>query len=204
MLSSASPTVIAGGIRARQDILGGVIAGIGGRGHRRRRKARAFLVGPVDDADRRFRLDPGIVERADHFERGQRAEHAVELAAGRLGVEVRAEADRRLCHVAAFAQAEHRAERIDMDLEAGGLARPAEPVAHLLVLGAERQPPHAAFGRGAEFRGFVNGVPEAGGIDLQIGSNFCHSAFRKSRWCVTPGRMVELRGTPCRGTERFR
>jgi len=58
---------------------------IGGRRHHRRRKARAFLVGPVADADRHFRLDPGVVQGPDDFERGERAEHAVELAAGRLG-----------------------------------------------------------------------------------------------------------------------
>src|ERR1700722_13450830 len=55
-----------------------------------------------------------------------------------------------------------------MHLKAGGLAWPAKPVAHLLVLGAQRQPPHAALRRGAEFRGFVNRVPEPGGIDLQV------------------------------------
>ena len=66
------------------------------------------------------------------------------FAAGRLGIEMGAEADRRLRHVAALAQAEHRAERIDMHLEAGGLAGVAEPVAHLLVLGpsvSRRTPP---------------------------------------------------------------
>ena len=64
-----------------------------------------------------------------------------------------------------------------MDFQAGGLAGVAEPVAHLLVLGPERQPPHAAFRRGAEFRGFVNGVPQPGGIDLQVGGDFGHAAI---------------------------
>ena len=175
MLSSACATRDALGILARQNVVGGEIADIGGRRHHRRREARAFLVGPVADADRRLGFDPGIVEGADHFQRGERAEHAVILAAGRLGVEMGAEADRRLRHVAALAQAEHRAERIDMDFEAGGLAGFAEPVAHLLVFRPERQPPHAAFRRGAEFGGFVNGVPQPGGVDLQIGGDFGHS-----------------------------
>ena len=64
-----------------------------------------------------------------------------------------------------------------MHLEARGLARFAEPVAHLLVFRPERQPPHAAFGRGAEFGGFMNGVPQPGGIDLQIGGDFGHAAI---------------------------
>ena len=61
-----------------------------------------------------------------------------------------------------------------MHFEAGGFARLAEPVAHLLVLGPQRQPPHAAFRRGAEFRGFVNRVPQPGGVDLQIGCDLGH------------------------------
>ena len=69
-----------------------------------------------------------------------------------------------------------------MHLEAGRLARFAEPVAHLLVLGPERQPPHAAFRRGAEFRGFMNRVPQPGGIDLQIGCDFGHGAIPEIRW----------------------
>src|SRR3979490_2305923 len=54
-----------------------------------------------------------------------------------------------------------------MHLEACGLACFSEPVAHLLVLRAERQPPHPAFRRRAELRGFVNGLPEPGGIGFQ-------------------------------------
>ena len=64
-----------------------------------------------------------------------------------------------------------------MDLQAGRFAGFAEPVAHLLVLRPERQPPHAALWRRAEFRGFVNRVPKPGGIDLQIGGDLGHSAI---------------------------
>ena len=108
-----------GGVRARQNVVGGEMPGIGGRAHHRRGEARAFLIGPVHQAERRLGLDPGVVERTQHFERRQRAEHAVELAAGRLGVEMRAEADRGFADVAARAQREHVAERIDADLAAG-------------------------------------------------------------------------------------
>ena len=62
-----------GKVLAAQNIIGGVVAGVGRRGHRRRGKARAFLIGPVDDAERRLGLDPGIVQRPHYFERGQRA-----------------------------------------------------------------------------------------------------------------------------------
>jgi hypothetical protein len=165
------------GILARQNIVGGEIADIGGRGHHRRRKARAFFVGPVADADRALRLDPSIVEGAHHFKCCQRAQDAVVLAPRGLGIEMRAEPHRRLRHVASPTQAKHRAERIDMDVETGGFAGLFEPVAHLLVLRPERQPLDAAFRRGAELGGFVDGVPQAGGIDLQIGCDFGHSAI---------------------------
>src|SRR6185437_1891296 len=119
------------------------------------------------------------------FEGGQRAEHAVIFAAGRLGIEMRAEPDRWLRHVAVPAQAEHRAERIDMHFETRGLAGVAEPVAYLLVLRPEREPPHAAFRRGTEFRGLVDRAPKPSGIDLQIGGDLGHSVFRKTCCCVS-------------------
>src|SRR4030081_2698154 len=52
----------AGGISARQNILGGVVARIGGGRHGGRREARTFLVGPVDDADRGVRFGSRVIE----------------------------------------------------------------------------------------------------------------------------------------------
>src|ERR1700722_19591810 len=63
-----------------------------------------------------------------------------------------------------------------MHLKACRLAGLSKPVAHLLVLNSQRQPPHAALRRGAEFRGFVNRIPEPGGIDLQVGCGCRHEA----------------------------
>src|SRR5205814_9358278 len=100
------------------------------------------------------------------------------LAAGRLAIGLGAAPDRGLRHAPALAQPEHRSQSIDMDLEACGLARTSEPVAHLLVLGPERQAPHAPLRSGAEFCGFVNSVPEAAGIGLQSGCGFYHFACR--------------------------
>ena len=80
-----------------------------------------------------------------------------------------------LRHVAAPAQREHVAERVDANLAAGLLAGGAKPVAHLLVFGAERQPPHAALRRGAEPRGVVDGAPQPRRIDLQVGGGFAHA-----------------------------
>src|ERR1700761_2103101 len=62
-----------------------------------------------------------------------------------------------------------------MNLETGVFARFAKPVADLLVFLAQGQPPHAALGCRAELRGLMNGRPEAGGIDLQIGDGSAHT-----------------------------
>src|SRR5882724_162601 len=107
-----------------------------------------------------------------------------------------------------------------MHLEARGLARLFEPVAYLFVFGAERQSSHAALWCAAEFRGFVNRIPEAGGIDLQIGGDLAHAAvFRngghsdcfsmtRRRRPVNQGRSTarfgerarrRVRRRPCRG-----
>src|SRR3569833_1396511 len=62
-----------------------------------------------------------------------------------------------------------------MHFEAGIFARPAKPVAHLLVFLAQGQSPHAALGCRAKLSGFMNGRPEAGGIDLQIADGSAHA-----------------------------
>ena len=51
-------------------------------------KARAFLVGPGHDFDRAAGDDTGLVDRLKRLESGQHAEGAVELAAGRLGIQM--------------------------------------------------------------------------------------------------------------------
>src|SRR6185295_10038215 len=58
-----------------------------GRDHRRG-EARALLVGPVDDFDRREGLVACLHQCAQRFQCSEHAEHAVELAAGRLGIEM--------------------------------------------------------------------------------------------------------------------
>src|SRR5215471_8086641 len=58
------------------------------RGGHRGGESRAFLVGPVDDLDRCERLVASLAKATQALERGEYAKRAVELAAGRLGVEV--------------------------------------------------------------------------------------------------------------------
>ena len=111
--------------------------------HHRRRKARALFVGPVHHLDRRIGFVARFNQGAQRLQRRERAEHAVELSAGRLGVEMAAERDRR--HVRrAVAAREHRAHVVDGDV-AAELFRPRlEPVAHLTIQIGEREPADAA------------------------------------------------------------
>ena len=53
-------------------------AGEHARSEHRRGKARALFVGPVGDDDRVLGLDAEIVERADHLEPAEHAQHAVD------------------------------------------------------------------------------------------------------------------------------
>src|SRR6185312_7704703 len=87
-----------------------------------------------------------------------------------------------------------------MHLEAGLLASPAEPVAHLLVFGRQRQPPHAALRRGAELRRLVNAAPEARGIDLQVGEGSAHAAVSLFVVARLLRSMARRRGGVNRGT----
>ena len=88
-------------VRPRQTLGELEDAGEHPRADHRRRKARALLVGPGDDLDRRLGLVAEIVQGAHEFEPGHHAIGAVELAAGRLGVEMAAGHDRRQARVAA-------------------------------------------------------------------------------------------------------
>ena len=111
---------------------------------------------------------PGVVQAAHHLQPGQHAEDAVELAAGRLRVEVRAERDRLAAHVAAGPQGELGAERVDRHREPRRRAGVPEPVAHVPILGRERQAVDAAGGRAAEGGGLHDGRPQPRAVGAQV------------------------------------
>jgi hypothetical protein len=154
-------------------------AGEHARPEHRLGEARAFLVGPVDELERRIGLVAGLVQRPQHLEPGEHTEHAVELAAGRLGVEVRADRDRR--EIGAFARPprEHVAELVDRYAAADRLGLAPKPVADRLVLVAQGQPLDAALRGAAVLGGFHEIVPQPLRIDLQIA--YHHPSFRLTR-----------------------
>ena len=137
-------------------------------GDHRRGKARAFLVGPVDHLDRREGLVAGAMQRAQSLQRGEDAERAVKLAAGRLGVEMAADADRRDVGPLAFAPREHAAHVVDGDGAAERLRLRLEPVAYLAVEFGQRQPADAGLRRRADLGGQHQVVPQPLRVDAQV------------------------------------
>ena len=161
-------------------------------GQHRRGEARAFLVGPVDHLDRVAGADAEIVEGAHHLQRAEHAERTVELAAGRLGVEMAAHQDRRQRRIAPWAAGEHVAHGVDADGAAGGLAPAGEEVTRLPVEIRQRQPVAAALRRRADRRHLHQAVPQAQAVDAEIGS----VGHGGSRACVA----AEARSVPAAGS----
>src|SRR6185295_17917822 len=113
-------------------------------------EARTLLVGPVDDLDRREGLVARLHQCAQRFQRSKHAEHAVELAAGRLGIEMTPHRDRRNVGALARPSREHRTHVVNSDGAAKRLAAGAKPVAYLLVEIGQRETADTALGRAAD------------------------------------------------------
>ena len=160
--------LLAVGIEPRIGEFLGVDAGEHARRDHRRRVARAFLVGPVGDLDRVAGLDLEVVERTHDFQRAEHAEHAVELAAGRLGVEMAAEHHGGKIVFDAGAAREHVAHLVDLERTAGLLAPRAEQFASLLVDVSEGEALAAALRRAADLRHFHQRVPQPLSIDADV------------------------------------
>ena len=143
-------------------------SGENARRQHRRRVARAFLVGPVDDLDRRVGLVAGFVQRAHRLQRAEDAERTVKFAAGRLGVEMRAHGNRREIVVLAGAACEHVADFVNRDRAAERLAARLEPVTYLPVEVGQREAANAALRRCADLRRLHQRVPEPLRIDLKV------------------------------------
>ncbi|MOA04189.1 hypothetical protein D3C78_1237320 [compost metagenome] len=143
-------------------------AGEDARGQHGGREARAFLIGPVGDDDRVFGLDVQIVQAAHHFQPGQHAEHAIELAAGRLGVEMAADIDRQSLRVLTGARGEHGSHAVDAHRQARRLAPALEQAAAFRILIRQRAAIIAAGDAGADFRHVHQTVPQTVAIDRQV------------------------------------
>ncbi|MCY1225621.1 hypothetical protein D9M72_378210 [compost metagenome] len=151
------------GLRARKSRV--ELSGEHARAHHHRREARALLVGPERNLQRRARDDAQVVERAHDLQAGQHAEVAVELAARGLGVDMAAGGHGARVGVAAGAACEDVADLVDAHVEPGLAAPLHHQVAPFAVGFGQRDAAHAAPGRGAD-RGEVHQrLPQAGAID---------------------------------------
>src|ERR1700677_519884 len=130
---------------------------------------RSFLVGPVHDLEGRVGVIAARLQRTHDLQRAEHAQDAVELAAGRLRIEMRAHADRRQVVALAGAPREHVAAIIDRDGAADRFASALEPVAHLTILVRKREPADAAFLRRAEPGRLHQAVPKTRRIDGEVG-----------------------------------
>src|SRR5206468_2615101 len=101
-------------------------------------------------------------------ERRQHAIGAVELAAGRLGVEMAAGHHRRQARVAAGPEREDVADLIDPDSAVGRLAPGDEEPAGLAVEVARREPAYPAFGRRADLGQLHQARPQPLAVYLQV------------------------------------
>ena len=171
-----------------------VDAGEHARRQHGRRIARSLFVGPVGDDDRMLGLDAEIVQRADHFQPAEHAQHAVELAAGRLGVEVAADIDRQRIGVGALAPREHRAHLVDADFEAGRLAPSLEQMPALAILVGQRLPVVAAGHTRADLRHLHQRIPQTVWIDSQILAGCGHASGYSSVERASVGHPAALRG----------
>ena len=123
--------VVGDGERVLEHHVGGVDAAA----HHRWAEAAALLIGPIHQLERRARDDAGLVQRTNHFQAGEHAEHAIEPPAGRHGVQMAAEGDRACGVIGASAAEEHVADRILLEAKVQRLAPLQQQCAGLGVLG---------------------------------------------------------------------
>ena len=145
-----------------------------GRQHGRR-KARPFLVRPVGHHDGVLGADGEVVERARHLQARQNAEHAVELAARRLRVEMRADIDRQRVRVRAGARHEHVAHAVDAHLKPRRLAPAPEQMAALIVGVRQRLAVVAPRNARPDLRHLHQRIPQTVRVDAQIFAGSGHS-----------------------------
>ena len=167
------------------------LPGEGAGEHARRQhgrgEARALLVGPVDYLDRRRGAGAAFLQHTQHLQTGQHADHAVEFAAGRLGIEMAADRDRRQRRIAAGTPGEDVAHVVERDGAADRFALRHEPGAHLRVELGERQPAQPALRGGADRSRFQHALPETVGIDRQVaGQDTVSGALRCGLFGCSP------------------
>jgi len=143
-------------------------------GKHRRCVACTFLVGPVGNDDRVPRLYSQIIHGAHQFETAEDAEHAVIFAAGRLGVEMRADINGKGVRIGSGTGHEHVAHCVDRHGHASFLAPFLEQLAAFRVLVREGLAVVAAGNTRTDLGHLHETVPQTVRIDPQVLARSCH------------------------------
>ena len=156
-------------VGARQAVFQAELAAEHAGGQHGGREAAALLVGPRHHLHGSPRRVAGVVERADDLQAGENPVGAVELAAGRLGVQVAAGHHRRQGGVGAGAAGKDVAHLVHLD-GAAGLLRPThEQVASLTVHVAQGDAADTAARCRANARQGHQRLPKARAVNPQVG-----------------------------------
>ncbi len=153
-------------VLARQAILKREHSGKHARGHHRRCKTRAFLVGPDHHLDRMLSLDAVIVQTANHFKAAQHTVYAVETAAGRLRIRMRASHHRQRVRVAPRTAHEDVAHLVDRHRATRLLSPTHDQVTPFLVEISQREAANTALRGCADLRHRHQAVPQTLAVDL--------------------------------------
>ena len=143
----------------------------------RRRKTRSFLIGPVDEQQRRIGFVAEIVKRAHNFQTAEHAEDPIELATRGLRIQMTAKSYGRDIASLTRPDSKHVADLIDQDGAAECLALAAEPVPHPAIMIGQRKTADAALFRATDPRCLQKAVPEA----LRVYGKILHRVISASR-----------------------
>ena len=161
-----------------------VDAGKNSGGQHGRRKACAFLIGPIDHDDGMFGLDVEIIQCTDQFEPAEDAKHAVKFAARRLGIEMAADIDRQCVGIGPRTRKEHIAHGVDAHGKACLLAPGLEQPAAFAVFVGQCLAVVAATNARSDLRHLHQTVPETVAVDPEI-SRERHGAAPYARFFRT-------------------
>ena len=204
---SASRTGVPSRSLTREDLLHAPQPGKGFGAHHAWRETRPFLVHPGGDLDGSPCRDAGVVHGFDRFDPGEHAVRPVELAAGRLAVDMRPGHDGRQAGVAAVPPQEQVACRVDENAEAEFRGPGGQPAARLDFFRGKRLPVDAALAGRAELRKLHMTPPQTGLVD-EAGDDaraFRHVSLSGRTTERTRPRTVSFRSSgPLRPSRRTR
>jgi|GEM_PF-2243013 len=157
--------------------------------HHGGRKTRPFLIGPIDQHQRRFGFNPRFMQPAQHFKPGQHTKRAVKLAAGGLRIQMAAHGDRFARGITPFAAQHHIAEAINGKRAPNRLPPTAQQMAAFGIKIRQRLPIAAALGRAANLGEFHQAIPKPGAGKGQVRR---HDAFSTPHHSAMVRAMVRV------------